>query len=344
MDHQTLLMRRLIAAGGVIVVVILLVFLVKSCADSRREQALKDYNRNVRNLVEQSKNAVGNQLFDALSGASGQQATQLQETINQLRGDAEQQLAQAERLDTPDAMKEAQDDLELVLSLRRDGVTTIADLIQKAVGQSAGAADAVDNIAGQMQAFNASDVVYSQRVAPLVLKGLKDDGIAASYDGTAGEQVIPSSDFLKSLNWMSPGYVADQLGATSNAAANGTPAPGLHGHQIDSVNVGGTDLVVGAPNRISATPLPTFMVAFTNGGENDETNVKVTVEITGSGSPVTASTIVPNTTAGAAATANVELTKAPPTSGSVTIKVIVGKVPGEETTDNNEQTYTALFE
>ncbi len=344
MDHQTLLMRRLIAAGGVIVVVILLVFLVKSCADSRREAALKDYNRNVRSLVEHSKNAVSTPLFAALSGASGQQGTQLQETINQLRSTADEDLTQAERLDTPDAMQQAQDDLELVLSLRRDGVAEIADLVQKAVGQSAGAGGAVDAIAGQMQAFNASDVVYSQRVAPLILKGLKDDGIAASYDGTAGEQVIPNSEFLKSLNWMSPGYVADQLGATSSAAANGTPAPGLHGHQIDSVTVGDVTLAAGAPNRIPSSPLPTFMVAFTNGGENNETNVKVTVEITGTGAPVTASTIVPNTTAGAAATANVALTKAPPTNGSVTIKVTVGKVPGEETLDNNEQTYTALFE
>ena len=344
MDHQTLLTRRLIAAGGVIVVVILLVLLVKSCTDSRRENALKDYNRNVRTLVEQSKNGVGSQLFDALSGASGQQATQLQETVNQLRGVADENLAQAERLDAPDAMTEAQQDLELVLSLRRDGVTTIADQIQKAVGQSAGASDAVEQIAAQMQIFNASDVVYSQRVAPLVLRALKDDGIAASYDGTAGQQVLPSADFLRSISWMSPTYVGNQLGATSPTNANGTPAPGLHGHQIDSVSVGAITLTPGASNQIPASPPPTFSVAFTNGGENDETNVKVSVEISGSGAPLTASTIVPNSTAGAQTTANVELTKTPPTNGTVNIKVTVQKVPGEETVDNNTQTFTALFE
>jgi hypothetical protein len=343
MDHQTLLTRRLIAAGGVIVVVILLVFLIKSCADSRRENALKDYNRNVGALAEQSKKNVGDQLFQALSGASGQQATQLQETINQLRGVADEDLTQAQRFDTPDAMKEAQRDLELVLSLRRDGVTTIADLIQKAVGQSAGASDAVNQIAAQMQVFNASDVVYSQRVAPLVKRGLQDNGIAASYNGSSGEQVLPSADFLKSISWMDPTYVAGQLGATSNSSANGTPAPGLHGHQLDSVSVGGTDLTAGASNHIPANPPPTFMVTFTNGGENNETNVKVTVEISGVGAPITASTIVPSTTAGSQATANVELTKAPPTSGPVNVKVTVQKVPGEQTVDNNTQTYTVLF-
>lgn len=346
MDQQTLLTRRLVAAGGVVLVVILLVFLVKGCVDSRREAALKDYNRNVRTLVEQSENAVSKPLFAALAGANGQQGEQVQETINQLRGVAEEELDQAERLDVPDAMAEAQDHLELVLSLRRDGVERIAALIQQAIGNGAGAGAAVEEIAGQMRAFDASDVVYSQRVAPLILKGLKDNGIAASYDGTEGEQVQDQANFLpqpSGISWISPSYVADQLGATTGGGGNGNVAPGLHGHQIDSVSVNGTALVAGASNTLAATPLPTFAVTFTNGGENDETNVKVTVEIVGS-TTVKAEAIVPNTTAGTQATANVVLDKAPPTDGSVTIKVTVAKVRGEENTDNNELTFSALFE
>ncbi|MGB2710688.1 MAG: hypothetical protein WBC33_04165 [Conexibacter sp.] len=344
MDHQTLLVRRLVAAGGVVLVIILLVVLVKGCVDNRREQALKDYNREAKQLVEASRSGVSKPLFTALSGASGQEATQLQETLNQLRGVADEELQQAERLDVPGGMAEAQDDLELVLSLRRDGVEQIADLIQKAVGKSAAAAAAVDQIAGQMKAFSASDVIYSQRVAPLILRGLKDDGIAASYDGTAGEQVLPEADFLPNIGWISPTYVAGQLGATSGGSPSGTPAPGLHGHQLDAVSVGGVELVAGASNRIPANPPPTFMVTFTNGGENDETNVKVTVEITGAGAPIKAQAVVPNTTAGEQATANVQLGKAPPTSGPVTITVTVEQVAGEETLDNNTQEYTALFE
>jgi hypothetical protein len=345
MDHQTLLVRRLVAAGAVVVVLVLMVVLVKGCVDNRREAALKDYNRSVRTLVEQSRSGVSKPFFDALGGAASGEATQVQETINQLTSVAEEQLAQAGRLDAPDAMKQAQGDLELSLSLRRDGVAKIADLIQTALGDTAGAGRAVDDIAGQMQAFNASDVVYSQRVAPLILKGLKDDGIAASYDGTAGEQVLPYGDFLPDISWMSPDFVAGQLGSsTSGGRTGGDPAPGLHGHQIDSVSVGGVDLTTDGSNRIPATPPPTFTVNFTNGGENDESNVKVTVEITGSGTPVRAQTIVPSTTAGEAATANVQLRASPSTSGPSTIRVTVDQVPGEETLDNNTASYTALFE
>jgi len=348
MDNQTLLVRRLVAAGAVVLVVILLVVLVKGCVDNRREAALKDYNRSVRTLVEHSRSAVAKPFFDALGTAGGQDQQRVQEAINQLRVVADEDLSQAGRLDPPDAMKGAQTDLELVLSLRRDGVAKVADEIQTALGGTAGAGTAVDAIAGQMQAFNASDVLYSQRVAPLILKGLKDDGIAASYDGTAGEQVLPYANFLPDdggISWMSPDYVAQQLGATtSSGRQTGTPAPGLHGHQLDSVSVNGVDLTTDGSNRIPATPPPTFVVNFTNGGENDETNVKVTVEITGSGSPIRAQAIVPNTTAGSPATANVELRQSPSTSGPSTIRVTIAPVLGEEKTDNNTATYTALFE
>jgi hypothetical protein len=348
MDQQTLLTRRLVAAGGVVLVVVLLVFLVKGCVDSRREAALKDYNRNVKSLVEESRNLVGKPLFAALSGASSStsQMQDVQEAINQLRGVADEQLDQAERLDVPGEMSDAQQHLLLVLSLRRDGVQQIADLIQQAIGRSPAAASAVDEIAGQMRAFDASDVIYSQRVAPYLLRGLKDDGIAASFDGTAGEQVLPESSFLppNGISWISPAYVAGQLGASSGGGGNGTLAPGLHGHQLDSVSVNGVALTADAPNRIPATPPPTFAVTFTNGGDNDETNVKVTVEITGGSKTVKAQAIVPNTTAKEQATANVQLDEAPPTSGAVTVEVTVEKVAGEETLDNNTQSYPALFE
>jgi hypothetical protein len=345
MDHQTLLVRRLVAAGAAVLVVVLLVVLVKGCVDNRREAALKDYNRSVRTLVEQSRNDVSKQFFQALSGASGGEPTQVQETVNQLRVVADEELSQAQRLDTPDAMKGAQSDLELLLSLRRDGVAKVADQIQTALGGTAGAGTAVDKVAGQMQAFSASDVIYSQRVAPLILKGLKDDGIAASYDGTAGERVLPFADFLPSISWMSPDYVAGQLGSTtSSGRPSGTPTPGLHGHQLDSVSVGGVDLTSTGSNRIPASPPPTFTVNFTNGGENDETNVKVTVEITGSGAPIRAQTVVPNTTAGQSATANVTLRQSPSTSGPSTIRVTIEQVLGEQSLDNNTASYTALFE
>ncbi|MBB4661037.1 hypothetical protein [Conexibacter arvalis] len=348
-DEQTLLVRRLVAAGAVVVVIVLLVVLVRGCVGSRREQALKDYNREVRTLVERSRESVATPLFQALNGAANRRGEDVTTTINQLRVVAEDQLEQAEGFDVPDQMKDAQHNLELVLSLRHDGVQQIADRVQAAISRSAQAGQAVDDIAAQMQAFNATDVVYSQRVAPLILRALQDDGIAASYDGDDGEQVEPYAPFLYGDNFtlMAPENVASLLGAsaTGTSTDDGEVAPGLHGHQLDSVSVGGTTLDPSTTVTLPSSPAPTFDVAFTNGGEHDEQNVRVEVTISGSGgSPIRASATVPTTSAGQAATAQVAFRQSPPTGGVAEIRVTIAGVGGERSLDNNTATYNALFE
>jgi hypothetical protein len=346
-DDQTLLVRRLVAAGAVVVVLVLLVVLVRGCVNSGREQALKDYNRDVTALMEASRTDVSARLFAALTGAAAERGEQVTETIAQLRAVAERQYERARALDAPDAVGEAQHNLELLLSLREDGVRVIADRIQQAIGTTAAAQNAVNAIAGQMQAFNASDVIYSQRVAPYVKKALEDNGIPATYSGETGETVLPYADFLPNVGWMDPSNVARALGTTSASADdNGRPAPGLHGHQLDSVSVGGTTLEPGTSNTLPANPPPTFDVTFTNGGEHDEQNVRVVVEISGGGgsSTLRAETTVPNTTAGESATASVQFDRSPPTGGVAEIRVTIEPVPGETGLDNNSQTYSALFE
>ena len=82
--------------------------------------------------------------------------------------------------------------------------------------------------------------------------------------------------------WLTPSFVATKLerrrlprGRTAEAG------PGLHGHELDSVSVGGTTLQTGSTNTIPASPPPTFSCNFTNGGQNNETNVVVKVTVSG---------------------------------------------------------------
>ena len=46
------MVRRLVAAGAGIVVLLLLVFGLRSCLNSRKDSAYRDYNREVSDLVE----------------------------------------------------------------------------------------------------------------------------------------------------------------------------------------------------------------------------------------------------------------------------------------------------
>ena len=69
----------------------------------------------------------------------------------------------------------------------------------------------------------------------------------------------------------------------------------------------------------------------------------VTVRITGAGQPISVDQQIASIAQGATETASVPLPTLPPTGRPVTITVNVKPVPGEKKTDNNKQSYQAIF-
>ena len=340
-DSQTLLVRRLIAGAVLLAFLLLLVFVIDSCRDSQRENALRDYNREVSAIGTESSRQVGTEFFRVL-GESGTESPQdLQTSISSFRVTAEQQLEQAEGLSVPDEMRSAHISLLNALEWRRDGLDYIGQRIRTALGDSGDAADAaIQEIAGQMEVFLASDVAYETRVVPFVKDALDSNEI--------GGQTIARSQFLPSLEWLQPEVVAEQLGQQLSAGSgrnrNEPTGPGLHGTQLDSVAYGDTTLQPDAPNQLTYSPDSTFAVNFTNGGENDEFDVRVTVRIQGgSGDPIALNDTIDQIAPGASATANLAFEDPPPLGSAVTIRVRIAPVPGEENTDNNQSEYQAIF-
>jgi len=332
-DAQSIQVRRAVAAAAILIVLILIVLGVHSCQISARNSALKDYSNSVASLIQQS-NQTGSQLFSELSGGGGNPSG-LQNQLNQTRSSADAQLSRARGLDVPDEMKGAQQDLVLVLQARRDGIADIAMRIQPALGSST-SKDAIDGIAGDMARFYGSDVVYKDYTVTQIVAALHAASIGVG--GTNGE-TIEGGQFLPDIGWLTPSFIAAKLGA-SLPTANGKPAPGLHGHSLDSVSVAGTTLQTGSTNTIPASPSPTFTLHFTNGGQNTETNVvcKVTV----SGTSVSGQTVVPQTTAGEHATCAVPLSSSPP-AGTNTVTATIQAVPGEKNTSNNSLSFPVTF-
>ena len=99
------MVRRVVAAGLGLLVILLLVFGIKGCLDSRQEQALKDYNRDVAAIV-QDANGNASSFFDTLAQGGGS-STDVQSQINQLRVAAAGQTKRAQALDPPGDMKPA---------------------------------------------------------------------------------------------------------------------------------------------------------------------------------------------------------------------------------------------
>jgi hypothetical protein len=337
-DRQTLLIRQGVAGLVAILVLVLLVVGINSCRSSARDNALRDYNRNVGTIASES-DEVGQQLFSTLTQQSLQPVDQ-QTQVNQLRVRAQQQAQRARNLDVPGDMEDAQSNLLLTLDLRADAVSKIASRIVAARGDQEGAAEqAVDQISGEMQAFLASDVIYAQRVVPFINEALADADI--------GGQRIVGARFMDDLTWLAPDTVAGRLGASAGGGggANQQVAPGRHGHGLTSVSVGNTTLQPQpATNRVPATAGLAFTVKFSNQGDNEETDVRVRVRVRPqTGKAISVTKTVDQTNPGAESEVNIPLGQAPPTGTSSTVSVDVLRVPGEENVENNAQEYTVLF-
>jgi hypothetical protein len=337
-DRQTARTRQAVALGGLIILIILIVLGINGCLNSRKDNALKDYNRNVAAVINDSDNSVGKPFFQLMSqGARNSQDLQVQ--VNQLRLNADEDVKRANAFDVPGDMTSAQRNLELVLNLRDEGLKKVADLIPSALGRGQTADNAMKSISAEMQSFLASDVVYSARVAPLITDALDKNGIHG--------QQIAGSRFMGNVAWLNPTYVSDHL--TGNAGSTGTsgqPTPGLHGHGLLSTSIGDKVLQpssTGAVNTVPASNNVTFTVKFANQGDSDERNVKVSLAVKGAGKTITQTKTIAQTKTKTDSTVNIPLGQAPPVGTGTTVTVSIAKVPGEMNVTNNRSEYTVIF-
>jgi len=324
--------RRLVAVGVGIVLLIIIVLVVNGCLKSQKQQSLKDYNRNVGEIAQEYDTQVAKPLFTTLSGAAGKSGINVQVQVNQLLVEAEKIASRAKSMSVPGEMVDAQRNLLLALDLRVEAITKIGALLPTALGGQS--AQAAPKIAGDMELFLASDVVYSQRVAPLIQETFDSNGISLSTQ---------ASRSLPNLGWLETNTVVERLTGQSKAGGSSSVAPGTHGSSLVGTAVGTNTLQVEPTlNHIAGGGSPTFTVTVENTGESAESNVKVEVTVTAAGKSFKASHTINSTQPGSKV--NVEI----PVSGisvgvASKIQVEVKAVPGETNTENNKSTYLAIF-
>jgi hypothetical protein len=326
------MVRRRFAAGAAVVLLIIIVLVVNGCLKSQKQQSLKDYNHHVSEIGQEFEAQVAKPMFAALAGASSKSALNLQIQVNQLRVEAQKLAARAKSMSVPGEMASAQRDLLVALDLRVEGITKIAALLPTALG---GQAKTVGpKIAGDMEILLASDVLYSQRVAPLIQQTLSGNSI---HESTAPSRALPN------IGWLEPNTVVARLTGQGSGSSQTGIAPGTHGSALLSVAVG-TNTLAPEPtlNHITGGTSPSFTVTVEDTGTNPETNVKVDVAVTAAGKTIKDSHVINSIQPGAKV--NVEI----PVSGisvgvASKIELDVEAVPGETNTENNKATYLAIF-
>ena len=336
-DRQTLMVRRTVAAGVGLLILLLLLLAVRSCANSRKERAIKDYVGQVQELVSES-DGQGRALFRLLSGPGGRdEAVDVENTLNGFRVQSAQLVDRARELDRPDEVSGAQRYLLETLEFRRDGLANIADSLPTALGDQDRREGTV-RVTAQMQNFLTSDVIYSQRFMPNVAGTLQEEDLT-------GEVRVPRSRFLPDVEWLDPRFVAERVSRVRTGRGGGDRAasPGLHGTGLGTVTVGGQALAPGGSANIRLSGDPEFQVQVSNQGENTETDVPVRVTIGRGDDAIELEDTLDTIAAGETKTVAIPLAEQPPTGQSVPIEIEVEAVPGEEKTDNNKGEFSAIF-
>ena len=336
-QHQPVQTRRAVAVVVVIVVIVLLALLVHSCDVSATNSSLRDYTNSVSTQIQNSDNTGAALFRDLGSGSLHSNPTQLAQSITALADSAQQQLRAVQNLSVPGGMETAQGNLVQAMRMRRDGVRTIAQQIQQALGTSTNR-DAITQISVANSRFYGSDVLYKTYVGPEMAAALHSAGIAVG--GTNGE-TINGGQFLPALGWLVPTFIANKLGSRLPSGHVNTAAPGLHGHTLNSVSVGGTQLSPTNPNSVPSSPAPTFVLSLTNGGQYTEYNVHC--KITVAGLTDTGTATLPQTTAGQTTSCSVTLPSSP-TPGTYQVTASIAPVPGEKDLTNNSATYSVTFQ
>jgi hypothetical protein len=327
------MVRRRVAAGVGAALLIVIVLIVNGCLKSQKTQALKEYAHNVSGIVTDSVQQVSQPLFVALSGASAKSALDVEQQVDQLHLEAQKQATQAKGLSVPGEMDSAQRNLLLALDLRAEGVEKVAAQLRTALGGQAKQASTL--IAGDMENFLASDVIYSQRVAPLIEQTLKSAGVEG--------QTVASSHFLPNIGWLEASATQSRITGKPVSTPQTGPVTGNHGSALKGVSVGPTTLEPEPTlNHISAGANPTFTVQVENSGEFPQTNVKVDVNVTVGGKKLTASHTVETTEPGKTVNASVTVTGVP-LSVAAKVEVNIEAVPGENDLENNKGTFLAIF-
>jgi hypothetical protein len=331
-DQHAVMVRRRIFFGVALVLVIVIVLVINSCVKSEEVQSLKEYNHHVGEIAQEFDSAVATPFFTALAGAGGKEALDVQEQVNQLLVEAQKLQSRAKALSVPSQMEAAQRDLLLAIDLRVEGITKIGGLLPGALGGHS--KQLSTKIAGDMETFLASDVIYSQRVAPLIQQTL------AAHDV---EQATAATRFLPNIGWLEASTVETRLSGASSSSTSGAVQAGHHGSVLKGVSAGGSALEAEpALNHVNTGANPTFTVSVENDGEFNETDVKVNVTVTAAGKQINASHVIDTTEPGK--TAKVEI----PVSGvalgvASKIEAVVEPVPGETNHEGTKGVYLAIF-
>ena len=322
-----------------IAVVVGLVFWVGSCQGQSKHDEYKAYMDKVKPIA-QSSAATGTTALSRELNSPKLTLADLQSKLALWSRQQQQDYNEALRLVPPGPLQAAHQQVLATLQLRAIGLTGLANTLATAGSKDATRVGAL--LGRQARVLSASDLVWKELFRLPATETLRREGVRGV--------IAPPSQIISNPVVIRPHSFEEVYAALASTSTNGGKVTGLHGSELvstEAVSGGQTKtLTVSSPTTVDVAANLAFKVTFKNGGNFREVKIPVKLEVSVFQKSVFSKTqTVPSIDKGETTTVSFANLNLPPSAfgANATVRVEVGKVPGETKLDNNRASYPVFF-
>jgi hypothetical protein len=322
-----------------ILIVVLLVFWISSCQGASKKSSYKHYYDKV-GVVANDSAQDGREMSDALT-TQGIKFSELQSKLDGLADREQQNVAALREIHPPGPLRsEHQEALESV-EFRVSGLRGLADgFAQASKAPKNVTTNALKLLLPPSERLVTSDVAWSD----LFQAPAQGNGGVLEREGITGV-AVPSSVFVTSPDFASSRYWEAILQRLQGASTSGGTSGGLHGTGIVKTVAlpGNQELSQTTENTVTATTDLGFAVTVEDTGDSQEVQIKVTLTIQQSPSPIVQTKTIDLINPGEQKQVVFRNLGQVQFATRTTVKVDVAPVPHEAKTENNSASYSVIF-
>jgi len=324
-----------------ILIVVLFVFWISSCQGASKKNSYKSYYEKVAK-VSKASDQIGRELNDALT-TQGIKFSELDSKLTGLSQREQQDVAAMRGIHAPGPLRLQHQSAIESLEFRVSGLRGLAEGFRQASQTPKSVTgNALRLLQPPAARLVASDVIW----ADLFQTPAQGNGGVLQREGISGV-AVPGSRFVTSPDYASSRYWEAILQRLQGAATSGGASGGLHGTGLvpDGVKAqpGNQVLSTDTENTVTATTDLGFSVAVEDTGDSQEVQVKVTLTIQQSPSPIVQTKTIDLINPGEQKTVVFNNLGQVQFATRTTVKVDVQPVPEEKNTANNSAEFPVIF-
>jgi hypothetical protein len=318
-----------------ILIIVLFVFWISSCQGASKKSSYKRYMEKVGTVAKDSEQ-IGRELNDALT-TPGIKFSDLQSKLSGLAQQEQQDVAAARSMSPPGPLRIQHQHAIEALEFRVSGLSGLADAFRQASLTPKNVTGNALLLAGQAERLVSGDVVWDDLFKDPAIDELRRQGVT----GVA----VPDSSFVPNPDYSSSRFWEAILERLQGAATTGGTTGGLHGTGLVTTKAlpGNQELSQDTENTVTATTDLGFAVTVEDTGDSQEVQVKVTLTIQQSPSPIVQTKTIDLINPGEQKTVLFRNLGQVQFATRTTVKVDIQPVAQEKNTANNSAQYPVIF-